>query len=144
MGNRLTFSLVSLVLLALTTACATAPESRDARLKRFEAMGEVASLYVYRSEALGPGDRMEVVLDGKPLGRTGAKTYLHSAIAPGTHKLVSKAENVEVLEFEAMAGKLYFARQEVRLGIFGSRSRLAIVNGEEGRRGVLECSLAGE
>lgn len=107
-------------------------------------MAGAASLYVYRSEELGAGDLMEVALDSKTLGRTGAKTYLHAEISPGTHKLVSKAENEEVLEFEAMAGKLYFARQEVRLGIFGSRSKLYIVSGEEGRRGVLECALSGK
>ncbi len=81
---------------------------QDARLKTFTAMPDKAALYVYRNENFGAAIKMTVVLDGTILGDTAAKTYLYTEIAPGSHRLISKTENDSVLDFTAVAGKIYW------------------------------------
>lgn len=133
------FALFSLV------GCASVPmgdPGEDARLKTFPVKPNVAGVYVYRNEVMGAAITIPVDLDGEHLGRTASKTYFYKEVAPGKHKVTSRAENDEVLEFDTIAGKLYFIWQEIKMGLFQPRTKLHLMNDEEGRKGVLESKLA--
>src|SRR5215470_7461966 len=95
-------------LLALA-ACASVPRAapeRDLKAKTFAAPPKgKAALYVFRDESMGGAFKMELQLDGAPLGETGPKTFHWVNIAPGKHTLVGKAENESRLEFTASAGQ---------------------------------------
>ncbi|AFQ48541.1 lipoprotein [Burkholderia cepacia GG4] len=84
---------------------------------------------------------MPVILDGKILGDTAAKTYLYSEVEPGHHQLVSKAENDSTLDVDTVAGKIYYVWQEVKMGIMYARSKLQLVDDTTGRDGVKESKL---
>ena len=129
-------------LLAVLFGCASEPESPDAARNAYAPQGGTAMVYIFRSEELGPGDKMEVAVDGQQLGRTGPRTFLVAEIPPGVHRFTSKAENTDELELEVMAGKVYYVWQEVRMGFFTSRSRLSVVGAEEGRKGISVCAPA--
>jgi hypothetical protein len=98
---------------------------------------------VFRNETMGAAIKMTVLLDGKLLGDTASKTYLYTDLEPGNHKLISKTENDSVLDFNAVAGKIYYVWQEVKMGLFAARSNLQIVDEKTGQAGVVESKLAG-
>lgn len=115
---------------------------RDAALKTFTAKPEVAGIYVYRNESMGAAVKMDVIVDGKNLGETAAKTYFYTEVAPGKHTVASKAENTDTLELNTVAGKLYYVWQEVKMGVLYARTKLHLVGEEDGRKGVQETQLA--
>lgn len=85
---------------------------------------------------------MDVELDGKPIGQTAAKTYLYREVPPGKHTVTSKSENTDTLEFDAVAGKLYYLWQEVKMGVIFARTKLHLASQADGRKGVMESQLA--
>ena len=137
---------VAVTLLALSLiGCASVPmgdAKQDTALKTFSAKSDVAGVYIYRNESMGAAVRMDVELDGKPVGQTAAKTYFYNEIAPGKHTVISKSENTDTLEFEAVAGRLYYVWQEVKMGVLYARTKLHLVGDTEGKKGVLESQLA--
>jgi hypothetical protein len=142
---RKMFAGLLVVFAVLVSGCASVPmgdATRDAELKTFKPKADKAALYVYRNESMGAAIKMTVVLDGKVLGDTAAKTYLYTDVEPGNHRLVSKTENDSTLDFTAVAGKIYYVWQEVKMGLFAARSSLQLVDEKDGQAGVLESKLA--
>ncbi|MEJ2141843.1 MAG: DUF2846 domain-containing protein [Gammaproteobacteria bacterium] len=134
-----------LLILFSLVGCASVPmgdPAEDARLKTFPVKPNVAGVYIYRNETLGAAITMPIELDGKNLGRTASKTYFYEEVAPGKHSVTSRGENDDTLTFDAVAGKLYFIWQEIKMGFFQPRTKLHQVGDEEGRKGVLESKLA--
>lgn len=115
---------------------------QDASAKTFAVAPDKAGVYVYRNESMGAAVRMDVEVDGKPIGQTAANTYLFKELTPGKHTIVSKAENTDTLEIEAKPGTLYYVWQEVKMGILYARNKLHLVNEPEGKKGVTETKLA--
>lgn len=138
--------LLSVAALSLAmVGCASVPmgdPSKDAQLKQFQPKPDVAGIYLYRNETMGAAVKMKVGLDGKPLGETAAKTYLYAEVSPGSHQLTSKAENTSELTLDAVAGKIYYVWQEVKMGVMSARSRLQVVEEATGQKGVTESKLA--
>ena len=129
---------------ALVTGCASVPMAspeHDARAKAFSVKPDKANLYIYRNEAFGAAVKIDVALNGKPIGETAAKTYFVLEVAPGKHTLTSKAENTEVLDVSTEPGKNYFIWQEVKLGLLFARNKLQLVDEATGKAGVAECNL---
>ncbi len=134
-----------LVLSLLASACASVPMASpemDRTAKEFRVTPEKSNLYVFRDESLGAAVKMPVLLDGRSLGDTAAKTFLLASVEPGTHALVSKAENDAQLDFTAVAGKNVYVWQEVKMGILSARSALRLVDEASARQRITECSLA--
>lgn len=135
---------IALGIAALSSGCATVPmaDSRqDASAKAFAAPRDKAGVYVYRNESIGAAVKMDVLLDGKPLGETVAKSYFYVEVAPGIHTVTGKSENESSVRFHALAGKLYYIWQEVKMGILFARNELKLVEEKEGRAGVLESQM---
>lgn len=138
------FALISIVTLSLV-GCASVPmgdSKKDAELKSFTPKPDVAGLYIYRNESIGGAIRMDVEIDGKPIGQTAAKTYLYKEVAPGKHTITSKSENTDSIEVDTVAGKIYYIWQEVKMGLLYARTKLSLVSEAEGRKGVQESQLA--
>ena len=145
-----------IVLAALAVAlsgCASVPMGdlkRDAALKTFAEKSDVAGVYIYRNESLGPVNRIIVQVDGKPLGKTVPFVYLYTEVSPGKHVISSTSLNpytsnptyTNSLEIEAIAGKNYYVWQEYTLGFHFPKSKLHLVDEAEGQKGVLGTELA--
>ncbi|STQ89511.1 DUF2846 domain-containing protein [Iodobacter fluviatilis] len=137
--------LLAAVILSGLVGCASVPKGdtkQDIALKTFTVPADKAGLYIFRNESMGAAVTMDVELDGKELGKTAAKTYLYKEVEPGKHSIVSKAENTETLEIEAKPGTLIYVWQEVKMGLLYARNKLNLVNEAEGKKGVLETTLA--
>lgn len=138
--------IAAVVLGASLSGCSLVPlaeASRDAELKTFPVAPGTAGLYIYRNDAVGALVRVDVKLNGAPLGRTATQTYLYRELAPGKHKIESVSENDETLEVDAKAGTLVFVRQDLTLGTFPMfpGTKLQLVSEEEGKKSVLESRL---
>lgn len=140
-------ALLLVTALALTLGgCASVPmgdATRDTALKTFEApRAEKAGIYIYRHENMGAAVKMDLQVDGKHIGQTAAKTYFFVEVPPGKHTITSISENTDTLSIDAVAGKLYYVWQEVKMGVLYARTKLNLVSEEDGRKGVLESKLA--
>lgn len=138
--------LLALAVLALNlVGCATVnmgDPKQDADLKTFTVPKDKAGVYVYRNETMGAAIKMNVEMDGQPIGQTGANTYLYKEVTPGKHTVTSKTENESTVEIDAKPGTLLYLWQEVKMGFGSARSKLQIVDQAQGRKGVLESKLA--
>lgn len=137
--------LISLALLISLAGCASVPmgsAQQDAALKTFSVPSDRAGIYVYRNESMGASVKMDVDVDGKPLGQTASKTYLYEEVAPGDHRITSTAENTDAINIDAKPGSLVFVWQEVKMGVLYARNKLHQVTTEVGEAGVQECHLA--
>ena len=129
----------SLVIAASLVGCASAPvgdPQQDAMLKAVAAAPDRAGIDIYRSEPIATAYRIEVFLDGAPLGQTAGRTYLYAEVAPGRHTVTSNADNIATLEVNVEPGSLTFVWQEVTAGWFRPRNKLHLMSETQGREGV--------
>jgi hypothetical protein len=128
------------------TGCASVPKgdpAQDAAAKTFVApAANKAGIYVYRNESMGAAVKMDVAIDGQALGQTAAKTYFYKEVAPGQHTVSSSAENTDTLQVDTKPGALTYIWQEVKMGVMYARTKLHLVSEDEGKKGVLESTLA--
>lgn len=82
--------------------------------------------------------KLHVLMDGNYLGETAAKTYFYTEVAPGKHTVTGKGENESSVSFDALAGRLYYIWQEIKIGGFSARNELKLVDETTGRAGVME------
>lgn len=125
--------------------CAAVPPGdpqRDASLRTFAVAPDGAGIFVFRGRGSGELARLDVLLNGVPLGWTTGGTYLYRDVAPGRHTVTSLGEDTVVLEVDVPAGSLAFVRQQSAWGFFSARSRLHQVEEAQGREGVQAARLA--
>lgn len=137
--------LATILLVLSLFGCASVPmgdPAQDAAFKEFSTKPDVAGVYIYRNESFGAAVRMDVEVDGKPLGQTAANTYFYTEVPPGQHTITSKSENTDSIVIDAIAGNLYYIWQEVKMGLLYARTKLHLVTENEGKKGVLETKLA--
>lgn len=138
--------LLAVVGLSLTiVGCASVPmgdAGKNSELKKFAVKEDVAGIYIYRNETFGAALKMNVFVDGKLLGQTAAHTYLYTEVPPGSHAISSKDGNAAELTINAVAGKLYYIWQEVKMGLVSGNSKLNLVDEATGQKGVGETNLA--
>lgn len=134
----------AILIVIFFTGCATVPTASpqlDLQAKSFTANPDKATIYIYRDEIYGGAIGMNIMLDGVYLGRTAAKTYFRVEVNAGDHTVQSFAENTTEMSLKTETGKIYFVRQEVKMGFLSARSEIYLVENGEGREAVQECKL---
>ncbi len=137
--------LLAVAIASSLVGCASVPmgdAKQDAALKTFSVPADKVGVYIYRNESMGGAVKMDVELDGQPIGQTAANTYLYKEVAPGKHTISSKAENTDSVEIDAKPGTLSYIWQEVKMGVLYARTKLHLVDETQGKKGVLETKLA--
>ena len=137
------FALLALLL----SGCASVPMGsieNDAKAKTFSAPSPgTAGLYIYRNSAVGQALTKSLSIDGKSIGNSANKVYFYKEVPPGTHTIATESEfSDNTLEIAVEAGKLYFIRQYIKLGLFVGGANLEVVTEDVGKKDVLECSIA--
>jgi len=141
--------LVALLGSTLLSACASVPmasKEDDTQKKKFDPPADgTAGLYIYRNSSFGGALKKDVFIDGKKIGETAPMVYFYKQVAPGEHKLSTESEfSDNDLVVNTDAGKNYFVRQYIKLGVFVGGAGLELIKEDEGQKGVLECNLAQE
>lgn len=138
--------LIATVIFATSlVGCASVPmgdPKQDAALKTFTITPDKAGVFIYRNESIGGAVKMDVAIDGNPIGQTAANTYLYKEVSPGKHSITSTSENADSIEIDATPGTLSYVWQEVKMGVLYARTKLHLVNDADGKKGVLETKLA--
>ena len=137
----------SLVGLLLASGCASVPmasATQDAALKKFASpTADKAGLYVYRNSFVGQALKKNVYVDGEYLGESANKVYFYKEVTPGQHNLSTESEfSDNAISFLAQGGNNYFAEQYIKMGVFVGGANVKMVSEAEGKKNVLESSLA--
>ena len=126
---------------AITTPAANAPG--DAAPTSFQVAPDEAGVYIIRSERVGGAIPIAVLIDGRHLGATVARSYLYAVVTPGFHTVDSLGDIRNTLEVELKPGTITYLSQGVELAYLSSpRTRLRTVNEAQGREWVMELQPA--
>jgi len=137
----------SLLLVALFTGCASVKmESKEAsdRAKQFAEPGSgKAGVYVYRDSFVGKALKKDVWIDGKCIGESAPDVFFYTEVDPGKHTLSTESEfSPNDLSILVEAGKNYFYRQFIKMGLMVGGADLESVSQEQGKAAVAKLQLA--
>lgn len=141
-----------LVLAVVTTVflsgCASVPMESSLETnaaKEFKAPeSETAGVYIYRDSTFGAALKKGVWIDGNCVGETATGVFFYQEVeGDKDHTLSTESEFSEndlILYLEA--GKLYFIRQFIKMGVFVGGAGLEQKDTVEGKEAVSKLSLA--
>lgn len=138
--NRVLLSILIVVLAA--PAALAGDEDFAVREKggpKPEPKADQASVYVVRPANVGRAIRIWAFADEQSLGMTKSNTYTHHYLDPGTYIFWAKAENVSAEELTVEAGKTYFLKQKVKVGVLKARVKVEFLSEDEGWKALEEC-----
>jgi hypothetical protein len=119
MQFKRTFIALSFASLLVIGGCASVPmgdSQRDATLKTFNAPQDKAAVYAYRNESIGAAVKMDVSLDGKPIDKTAAKTYLYEVSSPPRNESLAEQVNSSKEKCNDKQGKVGAVHTRVQIG----------------------------
>lgn len=96
---------------------------------------EMATIYVLRPSSFGSAIKFGIYQDEKLIGKLGPKSYLAWTVKPDGKELtiMSKSENKDMLTINPQAGKTYYIKQKVKMGIAIARTGLEFIEENEGK-----------
>ena len=144
-------TMFAVCLVAALSGCASAPTPqamRDAtvsfRLPRLPDDGK-AMIYVVRPSGLGGVIRFNVFVDDQEaaseVGYTRGNQYIYFNLAPGSHKIYSKAENWADADVSVKAGDVVYIKQDPSMGFIMARNTIYKIEDYEGKYHVKTLTL---
>ena len=137
--------------LAIVSGCASLPSPEQMRA---EVAGYAlpktpdpnkAVVYIVRPSQIGAIVRFNVFLndqeDRSEMGFTRGGQFIHFNVAPGTHKIYSKAENWAETNVTVKAGDIVFIQQEPTMGIIMARNNLFMLDEVQGKWTVKNTTI---
>lgn len=104
-----------------------------------------AIVYVVRPSIIGTLIRFNIFVDDKKLesniGYTKGREYIYFNLPPGSHRILSKAENWDTIDITAKAGDVIFLQQDPKMGLVLARNSIKLIDEYEGRYNVKRLSL---
>ena len=141
-------SVVMLTATLLISGCASvdmAPKAESARAKEFNLPNQGnAGVYVYRDSFVGKALKKDVWIDGKCIGESAPDVFFYTEIEGGkNHKVDTESEfSPNTLELMFEAGKNYFIRQFIKMGVFVGGAGLEPIPEEQGKIAVAKLEMA--
>jgi hypothetical protein len=139
--------LLSFVLIALLTGCASVKmETRETsdKAKQFaQPSAGKAGLYAYRDSFVGKALKKDIFIDGKCLGESAPDVFFYTELPGGNHVISTESEfSPNDLALLVEAGKNYFVRQYIKMGVFVGGAGLETMPEEQGKIAVAKLELA--
>ena len=93
----------------------------------------MAQIYVLRPSSYGSAITYKIHQNEKFIGELGPKSYLKWEVNPseGEVRIISKAENYDVLRLVPKAGSTYYIKQKVLMGWLSARTKLELMDEKE-------------
>lgn len=132
----------------LFTGCASVKmESKEAsqKAKQFaQPSAGQAGLYIYRDSFVGKALKKDVWVDGKCIGETGPDVFFHTEVAGNKNHTVSTESEFSpnTLSLFTEAGRNYFIRQYIKMGVFVGGAGVEPTTEEDGKAAVSKLELA--
>ncbi|MCB2148921.1 MAG: DUF2846 domain-containing protein [Deltaproteobacteria bacterium] len=115
-------ALMVTICIALLTGCATTQMIKPEQPPELAAKPDSALLVIIRDTFLGGGIVFWNYLDGKFIGETMGKSYFITHVPPGRHYVVAATENTGIADLDFQAGRHYFLRQGIAMGVWRART----------------------
>jgi len=146
--NKVFVASAALAASLLFSGCASvnmAPKEESAKAKEFAqpAAGN-AGVYVYRDSFVGQALKKDIWIDGKCIGESANKVFFYTQV-PGdkTHKIDTESEfSPNTLEAMLVAGKNYFFRQFIKMGVFVGGAGIEEIPEEQGKKEIAQLEMA--
>jgi len=110
---------------------------RSATVSKTEVMGQTdpkkALLYIIRPSSLGFGVDTWSFCDDKVIGLNRGKSYFFTYLEPGPHIIWSKSENISPYGMTFEAGKAYYFKEGISMGVLSARVKLSPITEDEGK-----------
>lgn len=132
--------LVALTMPVLLMSCAAGTvHMLDQDIKpKIAVKSDKAVLVVVRTTSYGWAIVIDNYIDRKMVGQTRGKSYFMTDVAPGTHYVMAKAENVAAARINFEAGRIYFLDQGIYMGIWTARTGLSVMTAAEALKQINE------
>ncbi|HKX93065.1 MAG TPA: DUF2846 domain-containing protein [Methylibium sp.] len=103
-----------------------------------------AGIYIYRDSFVGKALKKDVWIDGQCVGETAPDIFFYTEVEGGkTHKIDTESEfSPNTLELMFDAGKNYFIRQFIKMGVFVGGAGLEQIPEDQGRLAVAKLEMA--
>ena len=129
------------IVLALLTGCATTHMVKPDHPPELAATPDSALLVIVRDAWIGNAIVFWNYLDGQFIGETMGRTYFITQVPPGKHYVVSATENTGIAHLDFQAGKRYFLRQGIAMGVWRARtSGFFPMTAEEAQKAIQQCT----
>jgi hypothetical protein len=122
-----------------------APKEESAKAKEFKAPeAGNAGVYIYRDSFVGQALKKDVWIDGKCVGESANKVFFYTQLPGGkSYKIDTESEfSPNTLEKMLIAGKNYFFRQFIKMGVFVGGAGLEEIPEEQGKQEVAQLEMA--
>ncbi|CAN5891186.1 DUF2846 domain-containing protein [soil metagenome] len=140
-----------LAVLTILPGCASLPspeamkaETAMFQLPKLPESGK-AMVYVVRPSGVGGLVRFNVFVDDQEatseMGFTRGSQYIYFSVAPGQHRIYSKAENWADINVDAKAGDILFIQQDASMGFVMARNSLLRLDDLPGKYNVKQLSV---
>ena len=143
--------IVSVVILTATlliSGCASvdmASKAESAKAKEFNSPSQNnAGVYIYRDSFVGKALKKDIWIDGKCIGESAPDVFFYTEVEGGkNHKVDTESEfSPNTLELMFEAGKKYFIRQFIKMGVFVGGAGLEQISEEQGKIDVAKLEMA--
>ena len=130
------------------TGCASvqmASKEESAKAKEFNPPSQGKSgVYLYRNSFVGQALKKDLWIDGKCIGESAPDVFFYTEVDGGaTHKVDTESEfSPNTLELMFEAGKNYFIRQYIKLGVFVGGAGVEQVPEAQGKADVAKLEMA--
>ena len=104
-----------------------------------------AVIFIVRPSIRGIFRRAHIYIN-KPItesnvGWTRGRQYLYLAVAPGTHKIYSKIDNLNSISINAKKGDIIFLKQQISIGFMKTTNTLVQIGETEGKYLIKNTSI---
>jgi len=144
--QRRVFAFASIAL--LLSGCATvqlAPKEQTEQAKNFAPPSEgKAGIYVYRDSFWGRAVKIDIWIDEECIGRSAKDVFFYEEVEGNKkHTVKTPSEfSPNSVTLYTEAGKNYFVRQYIRMGVFSAQSDLEIIDEVKGKAIIKNLALA--
>jgi hypothetical protein len=142
------FTVFTLFTALLISGCASVDmtsKAESAKAKEFNLPSQGnAGVYIYRNSFVGKALKKDIWVDGKCIGESAPDVFFYTEVEGGKkHKIDTESEfSANTLEVMLDAGKNYFIRQFIKMGVFVGGAGLEQIPEEQGKGDVVKLEMA--
>jgi hypothetical protein len=133
--------ILAMMCIVLLSGCAATSMIAPDRKPDLTPRRDSATLVIIRDTAFGFAIVFWNYLDGKLIGETKGKTYFVTNVNPGPHYVVVTTENTAAAYINFQAGKSYYLREGVVMGLWRARTNgFSPLNQQEAMEAMNNCT----
>jgi hypothetical protein len=103
-----------------------------------------SGIYVYRDSMFGAALKKDIWIDNKCLGESAPKVFFYKDVKGNTTHIISTESEFSPnkLVINTKAGKNYFIRQYIKMGVFSGGADLEQINEDEAKKAISNLDMA--